>query len=254
MANARMRSITRADTGRRSPLCLCLLTGAMLMAAAASGCSGEPKYGIEQPPLAWPGAKPQVWAVAPALNLSGQRQVDPLLQADLVYQQLQEVRGLTIIPVNRVVEVYAGLHMEQIQSPEQAFLVCDLLGCDGLVLPAVTAYDPYNPPKVGASLQLFAKPSTYVRPVNIDPHELARQATPGEAQSLPPPGAFVQAVGMFDAANGSVREQLAAYAAGRNDPKGPYQAKEYLVNMDRYSSFVYRQLVAQLLESPQLGR
>src|SRR3569833_1531262 len=62
----------------------------------------------------------EVWAIAPAINLSGQREVDPLLQADIAYQQLQHVRGLTIIPVNRVAEVYATLRIERISSPEQA--------------------------------------------------------------------------------------------------------------------------------------
>ena len=53
--------------------------------------------------------KRQVWAIAPVINLSGQKAVDPILQADLVYQQMQQVHGLTLVPVNRVVEVMAGL-------------------------------------------------------------------------------------------------------------------------------------------------
>ena len=84
--------------------------------AAVPGCSKPPQYGVEHV-LLFPGQKGQVWAVAPAVNLSGQREVDPLLQSDLLFQQLQEVRGLTVIPVNRVVEVYAALRIEQVQSP-----------------------------------------------------------------------------------------------------------------------------------------
>src|SRR5579884_3376678 len=94
------------------------------------GCSHEPKkYGTESQ-IFWPNENRQVWAVAPAINLSGQREVDPLLQADLLYAQLQQVHGLTVVPVNRVVEVYAGLHIDKVQTPEQAAIVCDLLGCD----------------------------------------------------------------------------------------------------------------------------
>ena len=38
-----------------------------------------------QRPLNLPGRKAQTWAVAPAVDLSGERGVDPLLQADAVY-------------------------------------------------------------------------------------------------------------------------------------------------------------------------
>src|SRR5829696_2737110 len=130
---------------------------AALLAITIAGCaSNEPNYGTERQ-LALPGTKRQVWAVAPAVNLSGQR-VDSLLLADLAYQQLQQVDGITVIPVNRVAEVYAGLRIDQVTSAEQAEIVCEMLGADGLLIPTVTAYDPYDPPKVGASLQLFGRP------------------------------------------------------------------------------------------------
>src|SRR5205807_6178519 len=57
---------------------------AMLMMAGAlpfAGCQVKPQYGTEAE-LYLPVTKRQVWAVAPALNLSGQKEVDPLLQAD----------------------------------------------------------------------------------------------------------------------------------------------------------------------------
>jgi len=59
---------------------------------------------------------------------------------------------------------------------------------------------------------------------------------------------------MFDAANGSVREALLAYAKGRNDPAGPMGAKEYLVSMDRYCGFVYQSLTGDLLRSMRQHR
>jgi hypothetical protein len=219
----------------------------VLFAFLAHGCAEQEKpYGTERP-LSWPGRRQQVWAVAPAVDLSGQREVDPLLQADLLYAQLQQVNGMTVIPVNRVVEVYASLRIEKVQSEEQAALVCDLLGCDGLVVPSITAYDPYNPPKFGASLQLFRMPGSYARPAGLDVRELTRQAAPGPDESMPQRSGFVQAVGMFDAANGSIREALFGYAAGRNDPAGPLGNREYLVSMDRYCGFVYHCLIAELI-------
>jgi len=220
------------------------------------GCSmfQKEQYGTEQM-LFLPGKVKAVWAVAPAINLSGQEPVDALLQADLVYSQLQQVHGLTIIPVNRVVEVFVSLRIEKIQTPEQAALVCDLLGADAIVVPTVTMFDPYNPPKFGASLQLLAKPGSFVRAQNIDPRELVRAASPGpNDQVVIDTADFIQSVGMFDASNGTVRQMVMEYADGRNNPTGPMGATEYFQSMDRYCSFVYYTLIDDLLRSPKLRR
>jgi len=221
------------------------------------GCSlfqSHEQYGTEQT-LNLPGKVKAVWAVAPAVNLSGAETVDPLLQADLVYSQLQQVHGLTIIPVNRVVEVFVSLRIEKIQTPEQAALVCDLLGADAIVVPTVTMFDPYNPPKFGASLQLLAKPGSFVRAQNIDPRELVRAASPGpNDQVVIDTADFIQSVGMFDASNGTVRQMVMEYADGRNNPTGPMGATEYFQSMDRYCSFVYYTLIDDLLRSPKLRR
>lgn len=212
-----------------------------------TGCmSKPPSYGLERA-LYLPGSRVQVWAIAPAGNLSGVTAVDPLLQADLVYQQLQTVHGLKVIPVNRVIEVLAALQISEVSSEEQAALVCDLLGADGLLVPTVTAFDPYNPPKFGVSLQLFTKPESYSRPDGIDPRELSRMASPGATESIPTDAQILQVVGIYDASVGSVREKVAQYADGRNDPVGPLGTKEYLVSMDRYCGFVYHDLIEQLL-------
>jgi hypothetical protein len=182
------------------------------------------------------------------LDLSGQ-QIDPILQADLVFQQLQTVHGITAIPVNRVVEVFVGLQIDKIRTEQQAQLVCELLGCDALLVTSVTAYDPYNPPKVGASMQLFARGGSFARQAsNVDARELARRAAPAPGdEALPQGGSFLQAVGMYDAANGTVREALLAYAAGRNDPGGALKSKEYFVSIDRYAGFAYHELIEDLL-------
>lgn len=213
--------------GTRNQLLIVALAG---LAMVAGGCELQPKpYGTESR-LRLVAPVRQVWAIAPAVNLSGQREVDPLLQADYVYQQLQEIDGLTIVPVNRVVEVFAGLRIDGVKSPEQAAQVCQLLKCDALVVPTVTAYDPYNPPKLGAALQLF------------------QATTKLASDGSPRPAVFFQAVGMFDAANGSVRAKLLAYATGRNDPKSPMGPREYLESMDRYCGFVYDMLAEDLLK------
>ena len=224
---------------------------ALVAATLIAGCEQPPpKYGHEWQ-LSLRTLNRPLWAVAPALNLSGQADIDPLLQADLVYQQLQEVNNVTVIPVNRVVEVFAALKLEKVENEKQANLVCEALGCDALVIPTVTAYDPYNPPKVGAALQLLGHGAVYHVP-NADAHALDRQAAPAPATALPAQPDFIQSVGMFDAANGTTRDAVLNYAQGRNDPSGPLGPKEYFVNMDRYCGFVYHSLLADLVRQVEV--
>ena len=94
------------------------IVGSLLILACAAGCHHDKPYGLETPAFL-PGTQRQVWAIAPAVNLSGQV-VDPLLQSDDLFEQLQQVQGLTVIPVNRVAEVFAALKIARVQSPEQS--------------------------------------------------------------------------------------------------------------------------------------
>jgi len=176
--------------------------------AFAAGCflrDSKPRYGQEGLLFA-PANGPRSVAVAPALNLSGQRGVDPLLQADLLYQELQQVRGLTVVPVNRVAETLVALNLPQIESAEQAGIVCRTLGVDALIVPTVTLYDPYSPPKLGASLQMFrVDPGASADGRGLDPRELTRRSTPSSVEPLPRNADFIQAARVFDAQAGTTR-------------------------------------------------
>jgi len=221
---------------------------ALTWLALAVGCSFQKPYGEEEQ-LFLPGTHRQVWAVAPAINLSGQSQIDPLLQSDLVYQELQKVHGLTVIPVDRVVEVYASLKIDKVQSERQAYEICRLLGCDGLVVPTVTAYDPYDPPKFGASVQLFVKPGTFDRLPKVDPRALERNPTAVAPPGMPQTHNMAQVVEMYDASDGTVLEAVKAYAKGRTDPNKPLGVNEITVSMDRYCAFGYHELLSELLDN-----
>jgi len=228
------------------------LVAAAVLFSGLLGCANhKPKPYGQEFGLEMPGERQEVWAIAPTLNLSGASHVDPLLQSDLIYQELQKVQGLTVIPVNRVAEIYTALRIDKVQDEQQANEVCKLLGCDGLIVPTVTAYDPYNPPKMGAALQLFHRPQHAQQVDQVDPHELERSPTAGGLPEMTSAQHLLQAVGMFDAADGTMRARAAAYAAGRTDPNGPLAAQEIFLSMDRYCGFVYHELIEQLLEQLQ---
>jgi hypothetical protein len=223
----------------------------IVCSALPVGCMHQPKpYGEEQQ-LFLPGAHRQSWAIAPTLNISGQSPIDPLLQSDLVYQQLQQVHGLTAIPVDRVIEAYASLKINRVESERQAYAVCQILGCDGLIIPTVTAYDPYDPPIFGASLQLFVKPGTFNRLPKVDPHALERSPTTTALPPMPVTKDMTQVVDIYDASDGTVRDRVAAYAKGRTNPNGPLSATEITVTMDRYCGFAYHELLTTMLDNIQ---
>jgi hypothetical protein len=216
-----------------------------LTALLLTGCA-TPKYGEERQLTFNDGTHP-TWAIAPAINLSGESSVDTILQSDLLYHQLGAVNNLTLIPVNAVVRVFAALHITRVESEEQAAIVCEQLGCDALIIPTITIYDPYNPPKFGAALQLLRR-TPIDRANNIDPRELTRMASPMVNQPLPTHPQFVQVVGMYDSTNGSVHAAVLRYAKGRFAPDGAMGVDEYFLSMDRYCGFVYYTLIEQLVE------
>ena len=153
--------------------------------------------------------------------------------------------------MNRVAEVYASLRIEQVQSAEQAALVCELLGCDALVVPTVTAYDPYNPPKFGASLQLFRKPAGYGRPEHVDPRELSRAPRAGAERVAAARRPDVRAGGRHVRRRQRLgpRRRCSATPRAATTRSGRWAPKSISSSMDRYCGFVYHELIGELLES-----
>ncbi|MEM6313669.1 MAG: hypothetical protein AAF743_06255 [Planctomycetota bacterium] len=222
-------------------LCL-LLTGCF-------GGKGDPEYGVERK-LRFPGIRKQTWAVAPAINLSGQRSVDPLLQGDLLFQEVSQTEGLIGVPVNRVIEAMAALGFEQVQSSDEGAMICEALDVDALVVPTVTMYEPYDPPKFGASLTLFFRGGAVRTEWDVEVRDLQRMSSSTAVTAYTPPTTFLQTSGVFDAAEGSTRKMLWAYTQGRNDPMSAAMEREYLMAMDRYCTFGYATLLEELLNTP----
>ncbi|MGF1634676.1 MAG: hypothetical protein ACFCVE_12555 [Phycisphaerae bacterium] len=229
-----------------------VLAASMLTLA---GCQSKvPQYGREAR-LALPAGMQRVWAIAPAQNISGEAGVDPLLQADILYSHVEQISGVTAVPVNRAAEVMAALGLRRIESLEQAQIICELLGVDGIIVPTVTLFDPYDPPRFGVSLQVFESTrATTLGTGNLDPRELARMAAPTDIEPLSLPADFRQKSGVFDATNGSTRDAVAAYAAGRNDPTGPVGVRAYFLDMERFCGFAYHELLSGLVREMSADR
>ena len=110
----------------------------------------------------------RIWAVLPPRNESGSLTVNSVELADRLTEQIQKVEGIDALPVNRVLAAMQLMEVHEISTPGQARALLAALGADGLIVGTVTAYDPYDPPKIGLALELYTQPS-------VERHELDLQ-------------------------------------------------------------------------------
>ncbi|MGQ0626570.1 MAG: hypothetical protein ACT4PL_00530 [Phycisphaerales bacterium] len=198
-----------------------------------------------------------LWAVAPLNNESGTSAVDALALTDTVIGKVSEVQGLATIPLNRTLAAMRALRISAIRSPEDARRVADALGADAIVVGSITAYDPYNPPKLGITLGLFSGGKSRVMGTapsesGLDPAALQRAATEGGIKAATPRPEAESIVSTYlDANNHGVLLDLQGYAAGRHDRTGPLGWRKYLVSMDLYAEFAAFQTVERLLVAEQ---
>lgn len=229
-----------------------------LAALWLSGCAAlMPKQGAD--PLVSPYAERRVWAIAPLRNESGSLQVDGAVMADLLAHQLENASNIDVMPVNRVLAAMEALQMRQITSGPEAMKLLATLGADGLIVGTVTAYDPYDPPKLGMAIELYSSP----RLEAAHQSDLRRLASAGTDDGPPAPAARIrQPVSLvsafFDAADPEVRRKLARYAYRRRVQKDPdfvFQKDQeepermYRISMDLYSEFVSYVMSWRLLKA-----
>lgn len=222
----------------------------MLLACGAclGGCElfGGEKI-VKPAQLRTPYPADKLWAVAPVRNESGTSLVDSAGLADTLSAQVQRVDGINIVPVNRVLEAMAAEDMPAINSVADVLALMQTLDVDGMIVGTVSAWDPYDPPKVGMTIQLYSRRAPGSAGA-VDTRQLTQAATdvrlPGTTRFNQP---VSQASGYYDAANGEVLLQLRDYATGRT----PYQSaagwRRYLMNMNLYTEFVSHELTRQLI-------
>ncbi len=177
---------------------------------------------------------PMVVAVAPAMNLSGSSQFDPNRFADLMASELSYADGVTVIPVSRVLSVLSAQGASDIESPSHALDIVTLLGADAILVFAVTEYDPYDPPRIGITGQLYgARPRPGVG--GLDPVALSRQRGIAPDQAGSPPNRLLgQSQRVFDAAHGAVIADIKEFAMLRGGEDSPFGWRKYVVSQQHF--------------------
>ena len=189
----------------------------------------------------------QVWAVAPFMNESGVSTIRVDAVADAFAEQAQHVKGIDVIPVNRVILAMNKLNMKVVSTVAEAEQLLDVLNVDGLILGSITAYDPYPPPTLGVAIQLYMAPD--VRLLTDDPEYVLRAPSDqwmGQREVLTH-NPVAQAAAVFDAIDNRTIKEVNQYAESRHPSTSAYGPSIYLVSMDLYTEFVAHRLINELL-------
>lgn len=225
----------------------------LLPSLCLPGCAAKSDHLVQPSVLTSPydPARGQtLWAVAPLSNESGVSTLDALKVSDALVGAIGQTRGMGAIPVNRVLAAMVAKNVQSIRTPQDAKAVADALGVDGLVVGSVTAYDPYDPPKLGLNLALYMKD----RPddLAVDPKTLQGSYT--DAGSRPtsfggrPTGAITEYI---DAASHDVLIDIKDFANGRHDPGSALNWRRYTASMELFTEYAAYRCVRSLLKKEQ---
>lgn len=179
-------------------------------------------------------------AVSPALNHSGSQDFDPLRLADLMASELAQLPGVRVIPLNRVLAQLAAENKERIESPEHALQVMERVGADGIVVFAVTEYDPYHPPVMGLTAQLYGigpeLAGGFDPTRGFDPVAASRQASPfeGGANSELPRAEYHR---VFNSSDEAVQREIRRFALRRNAEDSPYGWRKFVASQENFWRF-----------------
>jgi hypothetical protein len=197
-----------------------------------------------------------LWAVAPLRNESGVSAVDILNVTDSLAAAIAETRGVSIVPVNRTLGAMRSMQMRQVQSAADARRLALQLGVDAVVVGTVTAWDPYDPPKLGLSLALYSRPGSALlshADATLDPRKLESAVTELSLPSRPFADAPLSVASEhLDGANHEVQLAVQAYAEGRHEPTSALGWKRYLASMSLFTKFASFRLTGRLLDQERL--
>jgi hypothetical protein len=187
------------------------------------------------------------------MNLSGSTDFDPVAVGDIMASEMTLVDGLRVVGVNRVLAMMAEMGLRELRSPQEVFELINHLGVDGLLVFAVTEYDPYSPPVVGMAAQLYLV-ADRPAPKVFDPLSTSRSAVAeAETASAPQVSPSAEVQRTFNGASDTVAAELRDFARSRRADRSPYAWRKYLASQQHFLRFccstVARDLARQVREA-----
>lgn len=184
-------------------------------------------------------------AIAPVINLSNSVDWDPLRVTDIVASELLTFPHVAVIPVNRTLGALELLGARGIESADDAIALARELRADATLVVAITEFNPYDPPILGVTAQLYFVPESGAALPAIDPTLASRTATEfAPAASAEPQRGPVQFQRTFNASDPKVLREIREYdddgaRDGRNTAYGwrvHTQSQELFIRYSMWSS------------------
>ncbi|MDZ4755118.1 MAG: hypothetical protein SGJ11_11575 [Phycisphaerae bacterium] len=211
-----------------------------------SGCASEEKL-VAPTSLRSPWEGERVWAVAPLTNESGVSTVDTFRLSDQFVIELDGVEGISCLSLNRTLAGMQALGMRQVTNDADARSLMRVLQTDGLLVAAVTAYDPYRPLQLGIAAQVYTADDAAAAATDVSELTMARGGDEGSTRTAARSGPSSQTSRVYAANNHAVLAKVGEYAAGRHNPRSGLRKNVYLASMDSYARFVAYDVVRELL-------
>jgi hypothetical protein len=195
-----------------------------------------------------------VWAVVPPRNESGVSVVDELSVGDALVEEIGQVKGLDCLPLNRTINAMRSLGLASIDSPAQAKALARATGADAVVVSTITSWQPYQPPRIGLNVALFARSGSMGVQDGFtgDVRAIQASATPSGPPGLvsgmtngPVSGVSV----VLDASNTAIMRKVEMYGEARVEPNDPMGWERYSKSMRLYTRFACHRAVELLLDA-----
>ncbi len=255
-------SVGSADPRLRTAATLALVAAVLL---ALPGCWMAPRRSAQlQAP--WAATQTRTLAVAPLLNESGSAFADGVRLADRLTERLNGAAGVSTVPVNRVLAAMERLALAEVRTDAEARGLRAALGVDGLVAGTITAFDPYDPPKIGLNLGVFYAPGVTLDPAAAPPaasnnndwpvasgapdlRRMSRSGTQIETEATPTAGPVAAVSRFYNAADPATQDALGRFVRDRGTDyaRSDTDARLYRISSDLFADFVAREASADLL-------
>lgn len=208
------------------------------------GCAGcHNKRGTPAPVAIGYMGRPVTFAVVPVTDLSGTGTLDTLALTDIFAHELAQVPQVSVVPVSQTAAVMLGQGWRGLSSPNQAQLLARMLNADGVVVMAVTMYDPYNPPKLGLIAEVYLVPTRSA--TTMPGEDVNRSPAPLASQPAPQSGPDRQVQRVFDARQTSEQKAVRHFAS--RDVRGSHEWQDYLRDQRQFLRYCSWQTVMDLV-------
>jgi hypothetical protein len=184
--------------------------------------------------------------VAPALDFTDRGGFDEDRFAEAMGIELALVQGIRVVPVGRVRSALLSGGHHRVESPSHAVEVAEKVGADAVLVFSISVYDPFDPPKIVISAELYKGPGHDRRKGVDTPADAASdQALSDKGDDADSPLAQTQRI--FDTTDVTVLADVKEFAKSRSVPGSALGWRRFLVNQQDFIKYCCNATVRSLV-------